>query len=48
MSEVNPWFYIWLAFGLSWTVIGGYTLLLHRRRVAAELALRELGGGGDE
>jgi hypothetical protein len=41
---MSEWFYIRLALGLAWVVIGGYTLLLHRRRAAAELALREMGG----
>jgi hypothetical protein len=41
---MSEWFYIRLALGLTWVVIGGYTLLLHRRRTAAELALREMGG----
>jgi hypothetical protein len=43
---MSEWFYIRLALGLAWVVIGGYALLLHRRRVAAELALR--GTGGEE
>jgi hypothetical protein len=41
---MSEWFYVRLALGLSWVVIAGYTLLLHRRRVAAELAIREMGG----
>jgi CcmD family protein len=47
MSEVNVWPYIYAAFGLSWVVLAGYTLMLHRRRMAAEKALRELGGGDE-
>jgi hypothetical protein len=45
MFEVNPWPYVYAAFGLSWGVLAGYLLLLNRRRVAAEEALREMGGG---
>jgi hypothetical protein len=41
---MSEWFYIRLALGLAWGVIAGYTLLLHRRRVAAEDAIREMGG----
>ncbi|MEX0907367.1 MAG: CcmD family protein [Gemmatimonadota bacterium] len=36
---MSDWFYIGLAFGLTWSVIAGYTLLLHRRRVRAEAEL---------
>jgi hypothetical protein len=42
---MSEWFYIWLALGLTWGVIAGYTLLLNRRRVVAERAVHELGGG---
>jgi hypothetical protein len=42
---MSEWFYVRLAFGLTYFVIIGYTLLLHSRRVAAEEAVRELGGG---
>jgi CcmD family protein len=45
MFETSPWPYIYAAFGLSWAVLAGYTLLLNRRRVAAERDVRELGGG---
>jgi hypothetical protein len=45
MFEVNPWPYIYAAFGLSWGVLATYLLLLSRRRAAAEEAIRELGGG---
>lgn len=45
MFETNPWPYIYAAFGLSWATLAGYTLMLHRRRVAAEEDVRELGGG---
>jgi hypothetical protein len=41
---MSEWFYIRLALGLAWVVVAGYTLLLHRRRVAAEEAIRDLGG----
>jgi CcmD family protein len=44
----NPWPYIYAAFGLTWAVIAGYTLLLTRRRAAAEAALRDMGGGSNE
>jgi hypothetical protein len=45
MFEVNPWPYVYAALGLSYAVIAGYAMLLNRRRVAAENAIRELGGG---
>jgi hypothetical protein len=41
---MSEWFYIRLALGLTWVVIAGYTFYLHRRRVAAELAIAEMGG----
>jgi hypothetical protein len=41
----EQWFYIRLAFGLTWVVIAGYTLLMLRQGRAAEAAVRELGGG---
>lgn len=40
---MSEWFYIWLAYGITWTVLGGYMLLLNRRRIAAERANRESG-----
>jgi hypothetical protein len=42
---MSEWFYIRLAFGLTWVVLAGYMLLLHRRRGAAEQALRDVRGG---
>jgi hypothetical protein len=42
---MSEWFYIRLAFGLTYLVIAGYALLLLRRRAAAEESVRELGGG---
>ncbi|CAN5865331.1 hypothetical protein BH23GEM9_BH23GEM9_10430 [soil metagenome] len=42
---MSEWFYVRLALGLAWGVIIGYTLLLNRRRVAAENAVRALEGG---
>lgn len=45
MFDVNPWPYIYAAFGLSYAVLAGYLVLLNRRRAAAEEALREMGGG---
>ena len=44
---MSEWFYIRLAYGLTWVVLGGYLLLLHRRRSAAERAIREMGGGAE-
>jgi hypothetical protein len=41
---MSEWFYVRLAYGLTYVVVVGYTLLLYRRsRVAAE-AVREMGG----
>jgi CcmD family protein len=45
MFEIDPWPYIYAAFGLSWGLLAGYLFMLNRRRAAAEAALRELGGG---
>lgn len=42
---MSEWFYIRLAYGLTWVVLGGYIVLLNRRRGAAERALRETGNG---
>lgn len=42
---MSEWFYVRLALGLTWLVLGGYTLLLNRRRAAAERAIRENDGG---
>ncbi|HUF50495.1 MAG TPA: heme exporter protein CcmD [Longimicrobiales bacterium] len=42
---MSEWFYIRLAFGLTWVVLGGYLLLLHRRRRAAERAIEAMDGG---
>lgn len=44
---MSEWFYIRLALGLTWAVLAGYALLLHRRRVAAERALSEAVGGDE-
>jgi hypothetical protein len=41
---MSEWFYVRLALGLAWVVVAGYTLHLHRMRVAAEMAMREMGG----
>jgi heme exporter protein CcmD len=45
MSSTNEWFYIWLAFGLTWMVVGGYAVWLRARRTAAETDLRTKKGG---
>ena len=42
---MSEWFYIRLAYGLTWVVFAGYLVLLHRRRVAAERALGDIDGG---
>ena len=44
---MSEWFYIWLALGITWTVLGGYALLLNHRRLAAERALRDVVSGGE-
>lgn len=41
---MSEWFYIWLAFGLTWLVLGGYAWRLRGRQAAAERALRHNGG----
>jgi hypothetical protein len=41
---MSEWYYIRLAFGLTYFVIAGYALLLLRRRATAEAAVREMGG----
>jgi heme exporter protein CcmD len=40
MSDTNEWFYIWLAFGLTWVVIGAYAAWLRARRSEATRELR--------
>lgn len=42
---MSEWFYVRLAYGLAWTVLTGYTVLLLRRRAAAVTALRGTDGG---
>jgi hypothetical protein len=42
---MSEWFYIRLAFGLTWVVLAVYTLLLLRRSRSAADALRRLSGG---
>jgi hypothetical protein len=42
---MSEWFYIRVAYGLTWVVVAGYALIMYRRAVAAEQAVRELGGG---
>ena len=37
---MSNWFYVGLAFGTSYVVLGGYTLYLMRRRARALHALR--------
>jgi len=42
---MSEWFYIWLAFGLTWSVLGAYSAWLNARRKAADAALRGRNGG---
>jgi hypothetical protein len=42
---MSEWFYIWLAFGLTWVVLGGYSVWLIGRRRVADAALRGSKGG---
>jgi hypothetical protein len=42
---MSEWFYIRMAFGLTWLVVAGYALAMHRRRVAAERAISQQDGG---
>ena len=44
---MSEWFYIRLAYGITWVVLAGYTLLLIRRSRAAEHALRKVRGGNE-
>lgn len=44
---MSEWFYIRIAFALTWAVLIGYTVLLTRRSRAAERALNEFGGGAE-
>ena len=37
---MSEWFYIWLSFGLTWVVVGGYAAWIAVRRAEAERALR--------
>ncbi|MBR9991168.1 MAG: heme exporter protein CcmD [Gemmatimonadetes bacterium] len=43
---MSEWYYIWLALGITWAVLGGFMLMLNRRRITAERAVRELEPGG--
>ncbi|HEX6307861.1 MAG TPA: hypothetical protein VFZ69_06720 [Longimicrobiales bacterium] len=42
---MSDWFYIWLALGITWSVLGGFALLLNRRRIVAERAAADPRGG---
>lgn len=42
---MSEWFYIWLAFGLTWGVVGGYAAWIMARRRGAEQGLRGQNGG---
>lgn len=37
---MSPWFYVGLAFGTTYVVLGGYMLYLMRRRAQAQHALQ--------
>ena len=42
---MSEWSYIGLAYGITWAVLAVLMLLLNRRRVEAERAVREIEGG---
>ena len=42
---MSEWSYIALAYGITWAVLAGFMLLLNRRRLEAERAMRETEGG---
>jgi hypothetical protein len=42
---MSEWFYVRLALGLAWGVIGIYAIVLYRRTLRAEQAIREIGEG---
>lgn len=42
---MSEWFYIRLALGITWLAIGGYIVLLDRRRRTAERALHRMERG---
>lgn len=42
---MSEWSYIALAYGITWAVLAGLTLLLNRRRMEAERVVREIEGG---
>ena len=44
---MSEWFYIWLALGITWGVLGGSVLLLQWQRVAAERAVADDTAGGE-
>ena len=44
---MSEWFYIRLAYGVTWVVLAGYLWLLFRRSRSAEQALRRLRGGAE-
>jgi len=42
---VSNWFYVGLAYGVTWAVLAGYGVYLVRRRSRAAAALAGLQGG---
>lgn len=44
---MSEWFYIRLAYGLTWAVLLVYALLLHRRRLRAEASRPAATAAGD-
>lgn len=42
---MSEWSYIGLAYGITWAVLAGFMVLLNRRRVETERAVREIEGG---
>lgn len=43
---MSEWFYVGLAYGVTWVTFAGYMIRLHLLRVAAERAMHESGNGG--
>lgn len=42
---MSEWSFIGLAYGITWAVLAGFMLVLNRRRMEAERAVREIEGG---
>ncbi len=44
MSDLSPWFYVGLSYGITWVAFAVYLFRLRARRVAALQTLTDRGG----